>query len=1427
MRRIILAIILLLCSLPVLAQSDAEEGRESNSTIERVIQNQLSAPNRQIRLSGVEGALTSDATIDEITIADREGVWLRVEDVRIIWTRLALLRGRLEINNLTAARLDVIRKPLADENLPTPEATPLQLPDLPVAIHIEAFELPSAHFDQDIFGLESEISATGSVNLAEGSLAAGIAVDRTDGPGGRFVLDASYQRETEQLDIDLKLQEPRDGIIANMLDMEGRPQISVSLSGSGPIGNVDLALTFDADGERILTGTTRLRRDDDGLRFDADLSGPVARAVPAAYRQFFGAETQLETEGVVKSAGGVVVERFDLDAEQLSLEASAETGNGFLQRLKLRGRIAASDGSPVVLPVSGGQTRLEDALVEIDFGSDTGGAWSARLEANGFSAEEIEIAKISFLADGLAQALDNPAARSIMFKGSGSITGVEADDPAVAQALGEQVDLLIDGRWTAGSPIALREASITARQLLVTTNGEIDDYAFTGDLSIRTSDLAPFSGLLGQNVSGRARVAARGEVTPLSGSFDLTLHGELGDLSLENEALNGLLSGTTTITGGFGRNESGFQTRDFRIANPQFRFTADGEFATGQADFDFESVVNDLAALSEKVSGELTAKGFARGADGQIGLSVQIAVPQGSLFEKTLSNAAVSFSGARSSGETTGQIAGGVQLGGEQVELRSEIAMRVDGSRSLNGLRLTAKGAEISGSLTQSAKGLLDGSLDIDALDITTLAALFLQEAAGSVEAQLALSSGDGMQNATINATLDDASVETIRIAAGRADFGISNLFGVPMANGTLTASGVTVGGVAVTSLDMTAQHSGEETTLGANAIFDTGAHAELDGVLTPLDDGIALAIREFSLTQRGTQAVLREPARISLAGETIAIEPLRLGVGDGSLSVSGEISEQLSLDLRIDALPLDIANSVNPDLGLQGRVSGTATVVGTRERPRIRFDARADGVSADQLRSAGLQPLTVTANGETDANRLAVAAEAFNADGVRAQANGTVPLSQGSLDLVVKGNAPLALADRFLADTGAQAAGSLQFDVRIGGSFDNPALEGNIAANGAQFFDPQSGVRLRDIDLSATLSPQAVQITQARARLGDGGTVGAAGQISLETNFPANIQITLDDARYRRADLLSVLLDGRLTVTGALLRDPVIGGTITVDEAEIMVPERLGGGAAGIKVRHVAPPPPVASTLERARTGGGVPAPTARPSIVQLDISINAPRRVFVRGRGLDAEMGGSLRIVGPVSDIRPVGGFDLVRGRVSILGQRIVFDEGSVQLIGSLDPVLRFVANTSRGDITVVITITGRASDPEIVLSSQPALPEDEVLAQLIFNRGLNELSALQIARLAAAAAELAGSGSSLTSKFRKATGLDDIDIYTNQKGETAVRAGRYIRDNIYLGVEAGSGGETRGTINLDLTDTLKAKGSVSSDGNSGIGLFFEKDY
>lgn len=158
----------------------------------------------------------------------------------------------------------------------------------------------------------------------------------------------------------------------------------------------------------------------------------------------------------------------------------------------------------------------------------------------------------------------------------------------------------------------------------------------------------------------------------------------------------------------------------------------------------------------------------------------------------------------------------------------------------------------------------------------------------------------------------------------------------------------------------------------------------------------------------------------------------------------------------------------------------------------------------------------------------------------------------------------------------------------------------------------------------------------------------------------------------------------------------------------------------------------------------------------------------------------------------------------------------------------MIRLVAETDRDGITTRIIIDGEVRDPEITFESSPELPQEEVLSQLLFGRGLDNISPLQAAQLANAIAVLAGrGGDGIIGNLRESAGLDDLDLTTDDDGNVQVRAGRYISENVYTDVAVDADGTSTINLNLDLTNSLRARGSVGSDGTSSVGVFFERDY
>jgi translocation and assembly module TamB len=1535
--RILATLLLLLLVGPSVAQTPAPASPEAEkSYFLSFVESQLSTPNRQIVISDIQGVLSSEANIGSITVADREGVWLKITNARIVWSRLALLRGRLDINTLAADTIDVIRKPLPDESLPSPEAKGFSLPELPLAVILQELNIGRVSFGDTVFGLKSEISVAGNLTLDDGSLDSNLQIKRLDGPGGDFLIKAAYANESEQLDLDISLNEPANGIMANLLNIEGRPPVVMALKGSGPLSDLALQLTLDAAGKRVLTGNTKIDRQADGLGFKTTLDGEIAALVPPVFRDFFGSDTALVLNGVVRDAGGFALDRLNIKSNALLVDATGETTNdGFLRRLKVDASIADSTGKKVILPVAGGQTTVDKAVLAIDFGTSANDAWSNTLEVTGLTTSMLAAKSVNIVAKGLAQNIDDPAARSLTYDVNGDISGITAKRPDIAEALGELVQLKVNGNWKAGTPVNLTQALIAANGLSASLAGTINEFAYRGDIIVKASSISPFSALAGRDMAGSLDLKANGLVEALTGGFDLMLDGHATGMKLGIDAADKVLAGETRITGGLARGENGLSARNFKVENPQTLVTANGTFASGAANFDFGLDLTDLALLSEKAGGALKVKGSARGQDKIIALAFNAGVPQGTLSGRKLTEGDISFNGTLVEDNVDGKLSGLAFLDGIRADLATEIALRQDEKR-LSNLQFIAGGTRLRGDVTQDKGGLLQGNLTLSSADVSTAAALFLVEATGKADAAIALSHDDGKQNLDVKGQIDGLKANDVVVDKADIALVAQDIFNVPAANGSVTASNVSAGGIDITNLDAKADQDGKATNFNLDASLKNGAKTSVGGALEPTDNGYHLSLAKAELTRDALAARLVQPAEINVAGSDVSFGDIILDIGQGKVTVSGEVAENLDLDVAIQKLPLDIANTIKPDLGLGGEINGTAKVGGTREKPDVNFDMQARAITAAALKQAGLDALNLDAKGTSTTDQLNVDAHLTGANGLDASARGSVPLAQGQLgvDLDLKsfplktlngivkdqdlagaisgrgrvtgtlqkpnaefdlkgsgisakplqeaglaplqlsaagrfaderlslssakvdgpqgftvsasgevpvsgnglginatGNIPLSLANRFLADRGTQAKGNIDVTANVTGSFAQPQIRGMFSANGAEVIDPEANLRLQRITLLGSMEGTTVTIRTLSAGLSTGGTVSATGTISTDAaaNFPANIDIKLDKARYADGNMVVATVTGALGVNGPLTRDPLIAGNINIDRAEITVPESFGGPSAVIDVKHKHTPQKVQQTLKRAKADQReVATPTARPSVVKLDVNVTAPNKIFVRGRGLDAEIGGSVRLTGPVTDIQPVGGFDLIRGRLGILGQRITFTEGQVTLVGDLDPDINFVATTQSSDIAVNVTVKGRVSDLQIVFSSQPELPQDEVLARLIFNRSISELTPLQIARLATAAAELAGgSNSSLIDNLRKSTGLDDLDVVTDSEGNAGVRAGRYIRDNIYLGVEAGAGGNTKGTINLDITPNLKAKGSVGSDGDSGAGLFFEKDY
>ncbi|MEQ9259396.1 MAG: translocation/assembly module TamB domain-containing protein [Roseovarius sp.] len=446
---------------------------------------------------------------------------------------------------------------------------------------------------------------------------------------------------------------------------------------------------------------------------------------------------------------------------------------------------------------------------------------------------------------------------------------------------------------------------------------------------------------------------------------------------------------------------------------------------------------------------------------------------------------------------------------------------------------------------------------------------------------------------------------------------------------------------------------------------------------------------------------------------------------------------------------------------------------------------------------------------------------------GTSAQITGRVSDLGQRLNLGIRGTAPLALANSFIAPRSVQ--GPLNFNLRVEGPPGLSALSGTASLNGARVALPTLGAALDSLSGTLTLSGGRLQ-TDLSGTAGKGGRFLLSGPITLSAPYSAGLELRLEALGLSDPTLYETSLGGLVTVEGPLTGGAQIGGIVVLGPTELRVPSGPGGTPGAIPgLRHVAEPGAVRLTRQRAgliedNPGGRRAAGPAFP----LNLVIDAPNRIFVRGRGLDAELGGQLRLRGTTANVDASGTFELIRGRIDVLTKRLDLTEGRIDLRGALDPYLRFVAQTQTDDYTISVVLEGLASSPDVTFSSSPDLPQEEIVAQLLFGRDFASMSALQAAQLISAVATLSGRGSGgLTDRFRNSLGLADFDVTSTADGATQFSAGAYISENIYSEVVADSEGNNQINLNLDLSDSITVKGSAGNRGNTGLGVFFEKDY
>lgn len=1527
----------LLAAAPLAAQDDGQDDAENDGGgfLERTLEDALSGEGRDVSITGFQGALSSTASLQRMTFSDADGVWLRLEDVELVWTRTALLRGRVKVDRLTAAEIEFARPPLPANEMPSAEAPGgFSLPELPVSINIGELSAERLILGAPLIGTAATLSLEAALSLAGGEGSGRIAAERLDGPDGTFVVEANYSNASEVLTLSATVEEAEGGIVATLAGLPGTPALDLDVAGTGPLSDFAADLTLATDGEERVAGTLELLASgpegaDTGFR--AELAGDVAPLLFPEYQAFFGPDLSLAVAGAKRGDGSLGIEELALEAAQLRLAGQAEIGaDGLPDLIDLTGRIASEDGSPVLLPVSGADTRIDGVDLRVGFDASRSEDWTATIDLRGLSRPGLEARSIALDGTGRIDGSGTPRVTADL---DFAATALDLGDAEAQAALGEDVTGRLSVDWTSGAPVEITALTIEGesygldgRATLDTSDTGLD---ITALATVTARDLSVFSGIAGRPLSGSVEADVRAEAAPVAGLYDVTLSATGEGLGTGIAEVDQLLAGRAAIDLAVRRDETGSHIDRFTANTDAARIEATASLSSERGEAQAEATLIRTDVIAPDVPGPLSVRLTAAGPtdvwdilvaaegpgtrlDGQatvdlsgevpalvgnVTASLDDIAPYGPRAGRDLAGAAsLVASGSMSADLATFDIEARAETTDLAVGMReadaylrgdataSVTARRIGDTIAIPGFRFESPEARASGSGTLDLAGAapgFDGSVAASVGDIAPLGGLAGRDLAGAVDV-----TAEGSLVTDLSAIDLEASLETRDLQTGQPQAD-QILRGTATASLTVRREGDTLSLPAFRfeSPQLTADASGAAETGESLAEIRTGSGTarvtllSSDGILpgmpVPLTatfdaDGTPEGVDVDLAVEGGDTLGLTADARIALAGDAPSVEgTARLRAGDiapfsalANRQLRGAIDLDAEGSLGFDLEAFDVTASLEtrglsigqPDVDALLAGTGRATVTARREDGVIdvetlsvetaaltasasgttglaqndaRFDLRLANVGRYVPGFSGPATAVGTASQRSGGDwRLEVSATAPG--GTRAEISGSAAPGFDRFDIGARGSLPLQAANTFIEPRAV--AGTAGFDLRLKGPPALGSLSGTVTTSNARFTAPNFGIVLNRLGATVDIANSGLRV-DAGAQIRGGGRVTASGPIGLSAPFPADLDIALQNAVLSDPKLYRTTVNGTVSISGGLAGGARIGGALALGETELRIPS--GAAAASgpdFDIRHINEPASVRQTRERAgftaspeaaAQGGGGP-------VYPLALTISAPNRIFLRGRGLDAELGGELRVGGTTANVIPTGQFQLIRGRLDILGQRLGFDEGLATLQGNFNPYIRLVAATRQDDTLIRIVVQGLAASPDILFQSEPDLPEDEVLSRLLFGRGVDNLSPLQAAQLAGAVAELAGRrGGGIVSRLRQSAGLDDLDVTGDGQGGVGLRAGKYLSDNIYSDVTIDSTGEAEVSINLDLSESITVKGKLGSTGESGIGVFFERDY
>ncbi|MBF0455602.1 MAG: translocation/assembly module TamB [Magnetococcales bacterium] len=1389
-----------------------EQGRQH---LAQTLSSHLSGEEQTVKIGQLQGVIPFDIQLDTLTLSDPTGPWLTLNHLQWSLSPQGLFGGEVLFKNLQADSMVFLRQPADSPSTPS-HSTPEQgafAPVIPSFLQLHHVKVKSLQLGEEILPGGATFSLDGFLRTEtvgrEQQLHVQIDAQRRDQKGTFLKLDASIPQHAP-LSLTLKMQAQDSSGLLDALLQHSFGTVVLDVNGQGRTDLWQGQLT--AQTSELGTLKTTLLLSGSLASISADLAGsvlPEATLLPKEIQPLLREETPFTARYRTLASGGFSLEHALNIPQGPTLVGTLEDQHG--QNL-LQGQWQVD--LPRLEAVSHllGMPLTGAAVVSVNLYGDShssGLAVKAHLDQitlPGFQVEkgdwQMTIDQDQPLSEGMHE---------LAIRGGGHLGGLRwRDQPAWPD---REMDLELKAFMPKADTLILHHLKATSSSLALEGSGEWNLNNLVGSMKIAAT-VAPLAHFKGVDP---ALAVLLGETHRWSARLDTVEEGK----AIQLHALH--LQGAKMVMDGNGYIDLNAHTTRLETT----------------------LTIADLAVLSQPlgtpIAGKLTARTTLTGAldDPKIEMTLSVADP--SLANHRSERLAAVVNLAQTATHPEGVLQLNLTQDKETIQLVAPFRQMPSREILFNDATLTFPDGKLAGTLTlHPSSGLVWGRLDGRAGSLASLGRLINLPMAGEADLKLHLTADKATGSQGVKATAkatnlhySGASVRSLTLEGEIAELtrppqltlqthwtgasagGVDSRMGSIEVKGPLTAP-----------LTVAIQAQGESLTP-----FMLHAVAEIQ----QLGDPLQITLKEMSGTLNQQPLQLAGAVQLIMEPKKLTLTPMNLQWGQGTLKVQAKLDAKQVAGNLLLSIPVAQVLSLagDPHAPWQGQILLTSQLDGTTKEPRIHStlklsDLKLNDLSGATIPSGELKAQATLKHGSltADGSLTGLVKEPVHFSAHLPAALSLQPFAldfpenralQAELHLVARLE---RLGEMFPMDQQI-IKGHAKADVLWSGTLASPEMRGVLKVTDLRYENGLSG----SVFDRGVLEVQAMGtlLKLVRLEVGDGeqGKLRGSGQLEIrpEVGFPWHLDLNIQKAVILRRDDLYARLSGNVSAKGNK-NSADISGQLTSRKITYFLPESLGTSFDRLDVREL-------QTEEESDTP--LP-PQKKPFRTHLRLAVNLPGQVFVRGKGLDSEWQGHLDITGQAHSPVVIGTLLVKQGHFQAVGRQFNVTNSTIRFDGAvpISPLLDIQGVLSKKDMTARINLKGQPDSLQMELSSQPALPKEEILSRLLFDKKSDQISSLQAVQLLATIQSLRDGGPGIMDRINQAIGVDRLDFKQDEKGQPSVKAGKYIGKKSYLSVEKGSA-QASGKVSMEyeIRPNVVIETEAGENKAGSLGIQWKKEY